>query len=57
MLAPLVINLLYVCTIMLVTGWVYDRIHASVSFGRRETHLAPGLPFATIGQKCSSGKG
>ena len=50
MLAPLVIDLLYVCLLMLVSGWIYDILHASASFGRRDAHLAPGLPVAKIGQ-------
>ena len=29
MLAPLVIDLLYVCLLMLVSGWIYDILHAS----------------------------
>ena len=52
MLAPLVIDLLYVCTLMLVSGWVYDILHANVHFGRREARLATGLPFAKIDRKC-----
>ena len=53
MLAPLVIDLLYVCFFMLVSGWLYDNIHASAHFGRRDAHLATGLPFAKIGQNCT----
>jgi hypothetical protein len=53
MLAPLVIDLLYVCFFMLVSGWLYDILHASVHFGRRDVHLAAGLPFAKISQKCN----
>jgi hypothetical protein len=52
MLAPLVIDLLYICFAMLVSGWVYDILHASAHLRRRQTHLATGLPFAKIGQKC-----
>jgi hypothetical protein len=53
MLAPLVIDLLYICVLMLVSGWVYDILHASSHLGRRDSHLATGLPFAKIGRKCA----
>jgi hypothetical protein len=52
MLAPLVIDLLYVCSIMLVSGWLYDMLHASAHLGRGDAHLATGVPFAKIGQNC-----
>ncbi len=51
MLAPLVVNLLYVCIFMLVSGWVYDILHARLSFGRRGAQLATGLPVAKTAQK------
>jgi hypothetical protein len=54
MLAPFVIDLLYVCFFMLASGWLYDILHASVQFGRRDAHLATGVPFAKIDRKCSS---
>jgi hypothetical protein len=54
MLAPLVINLLYVCITMLVTGWVYDRLHASASLGPQDTHLATELSAPKICQEWSS---
>jgi hypothetical protein len=53
MLAPLVIDLLYVCLIMLVSGWLYDILHASAHFGRRDAHLATALPFAKIDRECT----
>ena len=40
MLAPLIIDLLYICGSMLVFGWAYDIVHACSSIGRRDTHLA-----------------
>ena len=54
MLAPLVINLLYVCITMLVTGWVYDRFHATASLDRRDTPLATELSASKICQEWSS---
>jgi hypothetical protein len=39
MLAPLAIDMLYVCTIMLAFGWAYDIFHLSASVGRREPRI------------------
>ena len=51
MLAPLVLDLLYVCLIMLASGWIYDVVHSSEYFGLRGPHFATGLPIAKIGEK------
>jgi hypothetical protein len=39
MLAPLAINLLSGCVIMLAVGWAYDILHASSSLNGRNAHV------------------
>jgi hypothetical protein len=57
MLAPLIIDLLYACTLMLAFGWAYDFVHATVSLGRREARLATAAPCSKLGQKWNTTDG
>jgi hypothetical protein len=57
MLAPLVIDLLYVCTLMLAFGWAYDILHARAHYSQRNGHLAAGIPLARINRKCNGADG
>ena len=53
MLAPIVIDLLYICFAMLVSGWVFDTLHASMALYRRNSHAA-AMSCAKLGSKCTS---
>jgi hypothetical protein len=53
MLAPLVIDLLYLCSIMLVSGWVLDTVHANMALIRRNNQ-ATAVSCAKLSPKCTS---
>jgi hypothetical protein len=53
MLAPLAIDMLYICAVMLVSGWVFDMLHASVALSRRNNHAA-AVSCAKLSPKCTS---
>jgi hypothetical protein len=53
MLAPIVIDLLYICSIMLVSGWVLDTVQANMALIRRNNH-ATAVSCAKLSPKCTS---
>ena len=53
MLAPLVIDLLYICSAMLISGWLFDTLPASMALSRRNNHAA-AVSCAKLGAKCTS---
>jgi hypothetical protein len=54
MLAPLIIDFLYICGSMLVFGWAYDTVHAFSSIGHRDTHLAAAATRSQLRNRWSS---